>query len=152
MKHENKVTNTSLAPPANEIVEGRKAQKTWMNMLDSRYQNYSKPFMVMTLVAVIKFVLMIITFLIAISAKPKMTKTCTTTLSYEQFYGSAEQIRGFMKYTRRTDLAASSEEVEMDVHVDMCLLNPVKVTSYMGAPTSFGDEGTDKKMNYLRSC
>jgi len=79
MKQENKVMNTSLAPPADEGAppagERSFAKKPMfiMNMLQSRYQNYSRPLMVVSLVAVLKFVLMITTFIIVMSAEPKKT-------------------------------------------------------------------------------
>jgi len=84
MNHNNQVMNTNLAPPG----ESSKPKETRfiMNMVDSRYQNYSRPLIVMTLVAVLKFVLMITMFLIIVmSAKPKKeTTSCTKVTSYQQ--------------------------------------------------------------------
>jgi len=164
MKQENKVTNTSLSPP---IDESSKAKKTWfiMNMVDPRYQNYTRPLMLAILVAVLKFVLMITTFITVMSRSPKKTwihpvpkidevritsESCTNVTSFQQYYGSIWEIRQFMRETRNPQVETSNENIEVNVHVDMCLKRPVSLLQYHLGLTSPYRKPTG--MNILDYC
>lgn len=171
MKQENKVMNTSLVPPEDASSKAKKTRFT-MNIVDPRYQNYSRPLMIIILVAVLKFVLMITTFNIVMSVEPKKTwihavpkieevqttsKSCTRADSYQQFYGNVHEIRDFIWDTKTPEPETSNENIEVnvnvtvDITVDMCLRRPVKVMTYFPS-YSTPLENNQNGMNALENC
>jgi len=167
MEQENKVKNTDLVPTEDASSKAKKTRFI-MNIVDPRYQNYSRPLMIIILVAVLKFVLMITTFRILMSVEPKKTwihavpkieeynttsKSCTRADSYQQFYGSVHEIREFMWDTKTPEPETSNEDIEVNVEVtvDMCLRRPVKVMTY-NPSYSTPLENNQNGMNALENC
>merc|ERR1719320_813435 len=76
--------------------------------------------------------------------------SCTTATSYSQFFGTVWDIRDFMRKNMNPKQATSDENVEVTVHVDMCLNSEAKVLVYASyRTTTFRNlEG----MNYQENC
>jgi len=102
MAQQIRAESSVLVPPEEESSKGTRTRFI-VNMVNPRFQNYNRPLLLAILVGTLTFLLMMITFILVMSAEPKKTwvppipkidevrttsGSCTTATTYPQFFGN----------------------------------------------------------------